>query len=265
EDAQWKTIAAATSIGANRLLRLPQNVTTNRLRLRITGAHASPALSDFGLFKEPPHLTPPVIHRSKEGLVQIMATAPVEAIRYTTDGIEPSPLSPRYSEAFHLPEGGTVKAKSFEEKGLSSSVTTKTFGLTKQDWKLSGENNTNLAARLMDEDPQTFYLSSSTHADSAKQVMIDLGKMYAIKGFTYLPRQDKKTEGTVYNYIFYTSNDAVNWTKVGEGEFSNIAANPVEQVIRLAAPVEVRYLKFSARSLLAGNKIAIAELGVLLK
>lgn len=53
ENGQWKELASATSIGANRLIRLSRNVITNKLRLRITGANACIALSDFGLFKEP--------------------------------------------------------------------------------------------------------------------------------------------------------------------------------------------------------------------
>jgi alpha-L-fucosidase len=55
KDGKWKQIATATSIGGNRLIRLPQNVTTNKVRLRITKSPVSIALSDFGLFKEPDH------------------------------------------------------------------------------------------------------------------------------------------------------------------------------------------------------------------
>lgn len=50
ENDTWKEIAAATSIGANRLLRLPATVTTTKVRLRITKAPVCVALSDFGLF-----------------------------------------------------------------------------------------------------------------------------------------------------------------------------------------------------------------------
>jgi alpha-L-fucosidase len=64
QNGTWKEIAAATSIGANRLIRLSQHVIGSQLRLRITGAGASIALSDFALFKEPPHPTSPVITRN---------------------------------------------------------------------------------------------------------------------------------------------------------------------------------------------------------
>jgi alpha-L-fucosidase len=51
EGGKWEEIASATSIGANRLIRLPQNITTSKVRLRITGSDACVVLSDFGLFK----------------------------------------------------------------------------------------------------------------------------------------------------------------------------------------------------------------------
>jgi len=51
-DGKWAEIATATTIGANRLIRLPQDVTTEKVRLRITASDACIVLSDFGLFEE---------------------------------------------------------------------------------------------------------------------------------------------------------------------------------------------------------------------
>jgi len=53
-DGKWEEVTSATSIGGNRLIRLKDDVTTAKVRLRITAAAACPALSDFGLFKEAP-------------------------------------------------------------------------------------------------------------------------------------------------------------------------------------------------------------------
>jgi len=52
-DGAWAPIASGTSIGNRRLVRLPEPVTTDRVRLRITQAAATPALSDFGLHLQP--------------------------------------------------------------------------------------------------------------------------------------------------------------------------------------------------------------------
>jgi alpha-L-fucosidase len=49
----WKEIATATSIGPNRLIRLPHDMVTSKVRLRITSSPVCIALSDFGLYKEP--------------------------------------------------------------------------------------------------------------------------------------------------------------------------------------------------------------------
>jgi alpha-L-fucosidase len=49
----WEQIATATSIGPRRLIRLDKPVAASRLRLRITQASASPALSEFAVFAEP--------------------------------------------------------------------------------------------------------------------------------------------------------------------------------------------------------------------
>jgi alpha-L-fucosidase len=52
-DGKWQQIAAATSIGGNRLIRLPRDVTAGKIRLRITKSPVCIALSDFGLYQEP--------------------------------------------------------------------------------------------------------------------------------------------------------------------------------------------------------------------
>jgi alpha-L-fucosidase len=51
-DGAWASVATATSIGARRLIRLDAPVTTTRLRLRITAASASPAVTEFAMFAE---------------------------------------------------------------------------------------------------------------------------------------------------------------------------------------------------------------------
>jgi alpha-L-fucosidase len=57
QDGQWKQVAAATSVGNQRLLAFPA-VTAAKVRLRITKAAACPAISEFGLFLAPAPLPP---------------------------------------------------------------------------------------------------------------------------------------------------------------------------------------------------------------
>jgi alpha-L-fucosidase len=53
QDGQWVEFAAGTSIGNHRLVR-GGNLTTSKVRLRITRAPVCPALAELGLFAEPP-------------------------------------------------------------------------------------------------------------------------------------------------------------------------------------------------------------------
>jgi alpha-L-fucosidase len=52
KDGGWVTFAKGTSIGACRLVRLPEPIRTGEVRLRITQTAAAPMLSEFGLFLE---------------------------------------------------------------------------------------------------------------------------------------------------------------------------------------------------------------------
>lgn len=52
ENGTWKEIAAATSIGNCRLIKLESPLTSERVRLRITKSAAPPLISEFGLYRE---------------------------------------------------------------------------------------------------------------------------------------------------------------------------------------------------------------------
>ena len=53
QDGVWREFARGTAIGSRRLWR-GEDVTTERVRLRITKAPVCPALSELGLYREPP-------------------------------------------------------------------------------------------------------------------------------------------------------------------------------------------------------------------
>jgi len=160
--------------------------------------------------------------------------------------------SPVYRGAFPLPDGGVVKARSFDGSVVSE-VSTKAMGLAKTGWKVM-DGGQGLEQAIDDNE--------KTVANFPQDIAVDMGKEVSIRAFTYLPRQDKRTDGIADRYVFYTSVDGVSWQKVAEGEFSNIRANPVEQVVGLDAPVNARYFKLTAVHVLGGNGAVVAELGV---
>ena len=122
-NGKWEKIGGATSIGPNRLIRLPQNIKTSKVRLRILKSPVSIALSDFGLFKEPAHLTVPNVTRDLKGNVTISTAAPVSAMYYTLNGQAPTTKSLVYRKPFLLQEGGIVRAIAVEGKTSSEAIT----------------------------------------------------------------------------------------------------------------------------------------------
>lgn len=276
ENGKWQQAVSGTSIGANRLIRLQQNIVTAKLKLSITGSGACITLSDFGLFKEPTHLVAPLINRDKNGLVSLSTSAPVGKIRYTLDGSDPTPTSLVYNVPFSLPDGGLIKARSFEADNQASEVTTQSLGLSKSGWRVLAAppiplpiGDRNKYDNIIDDDPSTIFSTlqkdTSLTGQFPQDIAIDMGKPQTIKAFSYLPRQDKKTVGTADRYIFYTSNDAINWQKMAEGEFANIRSNPLEQLVPLTQSATARYFKFSILHVVGGNGITAAEVGVNVK
>lgn len=80
----------------------------------------------------------------------------------------------------------------------------------------------------------------------------------AAQALGYLPRQDGGKEGLVLKYVVYGSEDNKSWQLIKEGEFSNIQANPNEQIINFDRPVRTKYLKFVPTETV-GSKSTVAE------
>ncbi|QJD97676.1 hypothetical protein HH214_18245 [Mucilaginibacter robiniae] len=267
QNGAWKQIGAATSIGANRLIRLPQNITTAKVRLRITGSPVCIALSDFGLYKEPPHLTAPIISCTRQGIVSITTAAPVTAIHYTLDGSQPTLKSPIYTSPFSLSEGGLIKAIAVDGQ-QHGEVAAVQLGLSKKAWRVLSDNQTNASSKPENAIDESNTLWSTLQADTTQhftpaQISIDLGKPETITAFTYLPRQDKSVIGLVDRYAFLISNDGKAWQQVTTGEFSNIKANPIVQTVTLPQHVTARFVQFKALHVIAGNGATAAEIGII--
>ena len=201
-NGKWKLIAKATSIGACRLIKLPESITASKIRIYLY-APVAIALSDIGLFKEP--------------LLTVAKTnIPAAALQQS------------------LPKSG---------------------------WKIINKSAPH-ASYAIDDDENTIFEDVGDE-DLPQQIIVDMGTVQKINAFTYLPRQDKKSEGMVDKYIFWTSEDGVTWRKAVEGELANIRSNPIIQTIALGEPIRARYFKFSALRLVNGTNFSVAELGVL--
>jgi beta-glucanase (GH16 family) len=115
-NGEWREVARGTTVGHKRLLRFDE-VTAQRVRVRILGSRVSATLSNFSLFYEPPFVTAPKISRDKAGNVTIEGPPGAELRYWINDSPAPSSTSRRYTEPFPLPHGGVVKAVAIPPDG----------------------------------------------------------------------------------------------------------------------------------------------------
>ena len=207
----WVEFASGTAIGARRLWR-GDNITTEKVRLRIVKAPVCPALAEFALYLEPDW--------ARKG----------------------------------VPGGQQVR------------------GLSKSNWKVvsaAGVPSSNGPAHTaMGGETAKAWPTKSRHGEPVPrpEIVIDLGNVTEMGGFTYQPHGDASTHGMVDQYEFYVSDDGATWGEpVAKGEFGNIKSNPIQQVVSLAKPAQGRFVKFVAVHSVDESSISMAELGVLPK
>lgn len=243
-----------TTVGYKRLIRLQQPVTTDRVRVRITGARLEPTLAEVALYKQSVDLLPPTI-ADRDGDGKVRVSHPVNGrIVVTTDGSAPTAQSPTYAGPLSVAMSGVVKAARVLPGGRLSVIGTRTFtGLSPRGWKVlavdseetAGGNN---AATLAIDGDQNTYWHTRWNADLKlpHAITIDMRQAHRIAGFVYLPRQDGMLNGTVENFRFETSEDGVTWhAAVERGTFSNVRNNPDLQEVRFPA-VSARFFRFTA-------------------
>jgi alpha-L-fucosidase len=227
-----------TTVGHRRLIRLQTPVTTEQVRIRITGARLEPTLAELGLFLQSIATLPPTISdRSTNGAVSLSNLAGNKMV-YTIDGSAPTPNSPVYTAPVVLPSDRsvTVRAASLLPNGQLGIVGSRVFaGLMPIGWKVISVDSEetagadNSAARAIDGDSATFW-HTRWNADQRQphHLTVDMGKTNRIGGFTYLPRQDGLLNGVVERYRFETSVDGVDL----DARTSPAAHSPTFRTIR---------------------------------
>ncbi|GGW28282.1 alpha-L-fucosidase [Arenibacter certesii] len=277
-DNEWKEVAVSTNIGYKRILRF-QEVTTNKLRVRLMQSRWYPAISFVGAYyynTRPPQLT---IERNVDGMVTI---APKKedfgwkphgqdisgnlngeyTIRYTKDGSSPTADSPIYTESFLFPSGEINAVSQIKEQ--MGSVTNTAFGIIKKDWKSLGTDShtgDQTAEKAFDGNPATFWRSGDKGAPH--YINIDLGQEYTIKGFTYTP-QTVSSEGMIQQGRILSSVDGKSWKTVEDFEFGNLINDPVTRKHDFKSAITTRYIRVESKEIAGGSKVAaIAEVDFL--
>jgi F5/8 type C domain-containing protein/collagen triple helix repeat protein/carbohydrate binding protein with CBM5/12 domain len=96
------------------------------------------------------------------------------------------------------------------------------------------------------------------------EIQIDLGAIYNIGGFRYLPRQDSSANGNVRNYEFYVSTDGVSWgTAASTGTLITSSTDKTQKQVTFNGK-QGRYVRFRAMTEVnSGPWTSAAELNVL--
>ena len=127
--------------------------------------------------------------------------------------------------------------------------------------ELAGENGA--ATRAFDGNNNTYWTTqwSPSAAAYPHELQINLGGVYSLRGFRYLPRQGTISNGRIAQFEFYVSSDGVNWgSPVAAGTWPNSAA---QQEVIFPAKVG-QYIRLRALSEVAGRAFAaVAELNAL--
>ncbi|QQL45588.1 discoidin domain-containing protein [Sulfuriroseicoccus oceanibius] len=261
----WVQQATSTCVGHKRILQIPE-VTTDRVRIRITQSRTEPTLANVGLYQSAELLdSPQIAERDAAGRVVITAAAG-DTIHYTIDGTTPTMASPTYSGAVDLPLGGTVRAIAVNGNSVSFE-TIKTFsGYSPTGWtviSVSSEEGAEPGSYAIDDDPSTnWHTDYAAAAAHPHHLTVDMGSVRWIGGFSYLPR-GTGANGIAKNYVFEVSTDNSEWTTVATGEFLNIKNNPVLQQVPFDA-IEARYFRFTASDEVNNaNWTSAAEINVL--
>ncbi|MBI5831445.1 MAG: alpha-L-fucosidase [Armatimonadetes bacterium] len=272
-DGAWQPFGTAPNIGARRLMR-GRPVTTDQLRISLRSGHGCIALAALSLHVEPFRLAPGEVRRDQAGQVRPPATPTGLTLRYTLDGQEPTAASAAFSEPLPLPRGGLLKVRLFAADGQpAGDSVTRSFGLVKTGWSVvscsseekDGENGA--AANAIDDNPDTFWHSQWRLAQPKPphELIIDLGAEVEAGGFTYLPRQDTARGRCCASRarIWLSATHDAWGEPLARASFDNIAANPIEQVVRFAGATRGRYLRVVFDATADGEAfVTAAEVGL---
>lgn len=169
KNQQWQHVASATSIGANRLIKLSEPIKTSKLKICLF-APVEPTLSDFALFKE-------------------------------------------FKEPFF-----------FDSPAM--------------------ENNERQSYSFVNKEKTKKDIERSLFVIKGNEMVFKLDG--SVTKMVYEPRQDGRKEGIVIKYAIYSSDDGKRWSSVTRGEFSNILANPVQQIVEFGKTIDAKFIKVVA-------------------
>lgn len=125
----------------------------------------------------------------------------------------------------------------------------------------AGENGS--ATNAVDGNPETFWHTEwqDANPEPPHEIILKMSEPTAIKGFTYLPRQDDSDHGLIKDYEFYLSDDGKDFGQpVKKGTFDS---SREKKTITFDGK-KCQFIKLRAMSEINGEAwTSIAEIGVI--
>lgn len=194
------------------------------------------------------------VTRDRAGRVELISAKKDAVIYYTIDQSKKEQV---YKEPVLLRDGGVVKAWYKDTPKISATMRFEKIESVPLQvvYASSQESGDGDASNLTDNDPSTLWhtMYSVTVAKYPHWVDLDAGEVKAIKGFTFLPRQNG-VNGNIKDYSIQVSMDGKEWGEpVHKGTFVN---NAKEKKVLFDKPVKARYIRFTALSEQNGQDFA---------
>ncbi|WP_417362154.1 alpha-L-fucosidase [Galbibacter sp.] len=257
-DGQWQLIDEQTTIGNKRILRF-NTVNSSKIRVRITASKGEILLSNISVYNAPTVLVAPVVERAKDGTLTLEIPDTTVEVYYTLDGTEPSLSSSKYTKPFLVEKQAMLKMFAYNPMTEQrTGITEEKLEISKNNWSIvQGDEKT---GQVIDANSNSFWTAT---ASDQNQVIIDLGGVTDLKGFSYTPMQARFPHGIITDYEFSISMDAKQWVVISKGEFGNIVNNRIRQEIYFK-PSKARFIKLKATKV-AGEKpnATFGEIGIL--
>ncbi len=251
-------ICEGTTVGYKRLLKF-EPVIAQKLRLKLKTNAPCVTLSEIGLYNAPKLVLEPVPNVDTKGNLEFISGGNV--VYYATTKDPEKKDYNLYTTTVSMPKGGTIHFYAIDKStGFTTEIRKEQISMARNNWRVLSKHAN---ADCIDNRPKTF---TEIHAEknSQPELVIDLKNLTAFNAFAYLPRQDGKKKGTVYEYELQISQDNKQWETISSGTLSNIENNPNRRIINLNDTHKAKYIKLKAISGIRNtNTIAVAELELL--